>query len=199
MTADRGGPVGNVYDKYGTKNPVSRLLVQRFRGRINALILGASPSSLLDVGCGEGVVTDELARLLRGARVTGIDVPDPMLAAEWEQREAEYVSGSAYELPFDDDEFDLVSAIEVFEHLERPEAAVAEMARVTRRHVLVSVPRPWQHPRPYSALLPPRNHDARRYSRGRRAGLGALPVDHRARDGSLSGPAPAPRLTTIRP
>lgn len=141
MTADRGGPVGNVYDKYGTKNPVSRLLVQRFRARIDSLIVSTSPGSLLDVGCGEGVVTDELAELLPGARVAGIDVPDPALAAEWAHREAEYVAGSAYELPFEDGEFDLVSAIEVFEHLERPAAALSELARVARRHVLVSVPR----------------------------------------------------------
>jgi ubiquinone/menaquinone biosynthesis C-methylase UbiE len=141
MTADRGGPVGNVYDKYGTKNPVSRLLVKRFRARIDTLILSTSPGSLLDVGCGEGVVTDELAALLPSARVTGIDVPDPTLAAEWARRNAEYVAGTAYELPFDDGEFDLVSAIEVFEHLERPAAALSEMARVARRYVLVSVPR----------------------------------------------------------
>jgi ubiquinone/menaquinone biosynthesis C-methylase UbiE len=141
MTADRGGPVGNVYDKYGTKNPVSRLLVQRFRARIDALILSTLPRSVLDVGCGEGVVTDELAALLPGARVTGVDVPDPALAAEWALRKAEYVAGNAYELPFENSEFDLVSAIEVFEHLERPEAALAELVRVARRHVLVSVPR----------------------------------------------------------
>ena len=68
-------------------------------------------------------------------------MPDPLLTSEWEQRNAEYIAGSAYELPFADGEFDLVAAIEVFEHLERPEAALAEMARVARRHVLVSVPR----------------------------------------------------------
>jgi ubiquinone/menaquinone biosynthesis C-methylase UbiE len=141
MTADRGGPVGNHYDKYGTKNPVSRLLVRRFRARIDNLIRTVAPASLLDVGCGEGIVTDELALLLPSARVTGIDVPNAGLASEWSRRSAEYVAGTAYELPFDDGEFDLVSAIEVFEHLERPEAALTEMARVARKHVLVSVPR----------------------------------------------------------
>ena len=43
-------------------------------------------------------------------------------------------------LPFADDEFDLVAAIEVLEHVPDPERTVAEMARVARGHLLVSVP-----------------------------------------------------------
>ena len=45
------------------------------------------------------------------------------------------------QLPFADGEFDLAAAIEVLEHVPDPERAVAEMARVARRHLLVSVPR----------------------------------------------------------
>ena len=44
-------------------------------------------------------------------------------------------------LPCDDDEFDLATAIEVLEHVPDPEQTVSEMARVARRHLLVSVPR----------------------------------------------------------
>jgi 2-polyprenyl-3-methyl-5-hydroxy-6-metoxy-1,4-benzoquinol methylase len=47
----------------------------------------------------------------------------------------------AGELPFAAAEFDLVSAIEVLEHLPDPASTVAEMARCARRHLLVSVPR----------------------------------------------------------
>ncbi len=43
-------------------------------------------------------------------------------------------------LPFADDEFDLAAAIEVLEHVPDPEPTVAEMARVAKRHLLVSVP-----------------------------------------------------------
>lgn len=141
MTADRGGPVGNTYDKYGTSNPIARFLVDRFRRRVADLVTNTAPTSVLDVGCGEGVITDELAAILPGARVVGLDVPDPRLEVEWRGRKAEFTAGSAYELPFEDASFDLVSAIEVFEHLERPDRALAELVRVARRHVLVSVPR----------------------------------------------------------
>ncbi|MBV9467198.1 MAG: methyltransferase domain-containing protein, partial [Solirubrobacterales bacterium] len=44
------------------------------------------------------------------------------------------------ELPFADDEFDLVAAIEVLEHVSEPQRTLAEMQRVARRHLLVSVP-----------------------------------------------------------
>lgn len=141
MTADAGGPVGNTYDKYGTKNPVSRFLVDRFTRAIESVATGVAPASVLDVGCGEGVVTMQLAAALPGARVVGLDVPDPDLEREWARTEGEFVAGSAYELPFADASFDLVSAIEVFEHLERPHDALRELVRVARRHVLVSVPR----------------------------------------------------------
>jgi ubiquinone/menaquinone biosynthesis C-methylase UbiE len=47
----------------------------------------------------------------------------------------------AEHLPFADGEFDLATAIEVLEHVPDPEHTVAEMARVARGHLLVSVPR----------------------------------------------------------
>jgi SAM-dependent methyltransferase len=47
----------------------------------------------------------------------------------------------AENLPFADGEFDLASAIEVLEHVPDPEHTLAEMARVARGHLLVSVPR----------------------------------------------------------
>src|SRR5207302_1581080 len=53
----------------------------------------------------------------------------------------EFTTGRAEQLPFERDEFDLVAAIETLEHVTDPERAVGELARVARRHALVSVPR----------------------------------------------------------
>jgi len=81
---------------------------------------------------------------LNGGRIVGIDLDDPKLRAEWEQRRRanlEYKVEDATHLSFADDEFDMASAIEVLEHVPDPERTVAEMARVARRWVLVSVPR----------------------------------------------------------
>ena len=66
-------------------------------------------------------------------RVVGIDLDDPLLHAEWEQRQApnlEYQVMKAENLPFADGEFDVATAIEVLEHVPDPAHTVAEMARV---------------------------------------------------------------------
>ena len=81
---------------------------------------------------------------LGDGRIVGIDLDDPKLRAEWEKRERpnlEFRAEEATRLSFADDEFDLASAIEVLEHVPEPEATLAEMARVARGHLLVSVPR----------------------------------------------------------
>jgi ubiquinone/menaquinone biosynthesis C-methylase UbiE len=144
VTVDREGTVtGNTYDKYGSTNPVVKRLMARFEGTLDELFTKAAPKSLLDVGCGEGVLTEQWAKRIDG-RVVGIDLDDPQLHAEWEKRQAqnlEYKVMKAENLPFADGEFDVASAIEVLEHVPDPEHTVAEMARVASGHVLVSVPR----------------------------------------------------------
>jgi 2-polyprenyl-3-methyl-5-hydroxy-6-metoxy-1,4-benzoquinol methylase len=145
VTVDREGTVtGNTYDKYGSQNPVVRRLMAGFGRTLDDLFTTAAPRSLLDVGCGEGMLTHGWARRLGDGRVVGIDLDDPHLHAEWERRRApnlEYRVMKAEHLPFADGEFDLATAIEVLEHVPDPEHTVAEMARVASRHLLVSVPR----------------------------------------------------------
>jgi SAM-dependent methyltransferase len=146
VTVDREGTVtGNTYDKYGSTNPVVRRLMAGFEGTLDELFTQADPQSLLDVGCGEGVLTHQWAqRLGDERRVVGIDLDDPALHAEWAKRTApnlEYRVMKAENLPFADDEFDTATAIEVLEHVPDAEHTVAEMARVAKRWLLVSVPR----------------------------------------------------------
>ena len=145
VTVDDSGVVtGNTYDKYGSTNPVVRRLMARFEGTLDELFKQAAPTSLLDVGCGEGVLVQEWAQQIAPARVVGIDLEEPSIQAGWAQRQApnlEYRIMHAENLPFADGEFDAASAIEVLEHVPDPAHTVAEMARVAQRHLLVSVPR----------------------------------------------------------
>jgi 2-polyprenyl-3-methyl-5-hydroxy-6-metoxy-1,4-benzoquinol methylase len=146
VTVDREGTVtGNTCDKYGSTNPVVRRLMARFEGTLDELFAQADPQSLLDVGCGEGVLTHQWAQHVGDERrVVGIDLDDPALHAEWAKRTApnlEYRVMKAENLPFADGEFDAATAIEVLEHVPDAEHTVAEMARVASGHLLVSVPR----------------------------------------------------------
>jgi 2-polyprenyl-3-methyl-5-hydroxy-6-metoxy-1,4-benzoquinol methylase len=137
-------PTGNTFDKYGSRNPVVRRLMGGFERTLDELFIRAAPRSILDVGCGEGVLTGQWAGRLRDGRVVGLDLPDPKLEAEWAQRTApnlQFVPADVTAgLAYGDGEFELVCATEVLEHVPAPERVVAEMARVASRHLIVSVP-----------------------------------------------------------
>ena len=142
--SSEGVVTGNTFDKYGSSNPAVQRLMAGFERTLDELFAAAAPESLLDVGCGEGVLTHRWAQRLGDRRVVGIDLDDPKLRAEWEQRSApnlEYRAVNAKALPFADREFDVATAIEVLEHLPDAEHTLSEMARCTRGHLIVSVPR----------------------------------------------------------
>jgi 2-polyprenyl-3-methyl-5-hydroxy-6-metoxy-1,4-benzoquinol methylase len=99
---------------------------------------------VLDVGCGEGVLTLRWAKALGDRPVVGLDLADPKLEAEWRTRSRpnlSFVAGRGEQLDFGEGDFDLVAAIETLEHVPNPRETLAEMRRVARRYLLVSVPR----------------------------------------------------------
>jgi 2-polyprenyl-3-methyl-5-hydroxy-6-metoxy-1,4-benzoquinol methylase len=138
-------PTGNTFDKYGSTNPVVRRLMSGFESTLAELFAAADPQSVLDVGCGEGVLTYRWAERLGGKPVLGIDLPDPKLEAHWMTRRRSNLEFRVMDVDglasFPDASFDLAAAIEVLEHVPDPEHTLAEMARVSARHLLISVPR----------------------------------------------------------
>jgi SAM-dependent methyltransferase len=142
--SDSGIVTGNTYDKYGSANPVVRRLMGGFERSLDELLDRAAPRTLLDVGCGEGVLVHRWAQRLREGRLVGIDLEEESIQEGWARHQApnlEYRVMEAQKLPFADGEFDLASAIEVLEHVPDPERTLREMARCAARHLLVSVPR----------------------------------------------------------
>jgi len=100
---------------------------------------------LLDVGCGPGTITADLARRVGPGRVVGLDRAEAPLVAARAEAAAQglehltYVVGDVYRLDFPDDSFDVVHAHQVLQHLTDPVAALREMARVARPGGLVAV------------------------------------------------------------
>ena len=91
------------------------------------------------------MLTHQWAQRIRGGRVVGIDLDDPQLHAEWEERQApnlEYQVMKAENLPFADGEFERRQRrSRCSSTCPIPRHTVAEMARVASRWLLVSVPR----------------------------------------------------------
>ncbi|MEO8827237.1 methyltransferase domain-containing protein [Lapillicoccus sp.] len=99
---------------------------------------------VLDVGCGPGTVTLDLAELVTPGTTVGVDaVPEPLDAARVNAQRrgderTEFRVGDVYDLEADDGEFDVVHAHQVLQHLTRPVAALREMRRVCRAGGLVA-------------------------------------------------------------
>ena len=133
--------VGNVYDKYGTRNPIARAIMGGFLRSVTELYKQVGPASVLEVGCGEGRLAQHLVR--NGGRPSRFVATDLEIAAIDPRLDPliQVQAASVYELPFESASFDLVVCCEVLEHLDAPEAGLAEVARVARRGVIVSTPR----------------------------------------------------------
>ncbi|MFD2092680.1 methyltransferase domain-containing protein [Blastococcus deserti] len=99
---------------------------------------------LLDVGCGPGTITVDLASRVTPGRVVGLDVSaDPLAEARVSADRAgvavTFEVGDVYALSAADDSFDVVHAHQVLQHLTDPVAALREMARVCRPGGLIAV------------------------------------------------------------
>lgn len=132
------------YQKFQTRNPVVRSLIDRFYENVREIVAPLAADSTLDAGCGEGETMLRLDPVL-GRRLLGVDISEPAVALASERvGRADVRCASVYELPVDRDQFDLVLCLEVLEHLEDPDAALRELARASRSDVVVSVPfEPW--------------------------------------------------------
>jgi SAM-dependent methyltransferase len=94
--------------------------------------------SLLDIGCGPGTITVDLARLVAPGPVIGLDA-EAAIVAQAEQLEAasalpnlRFEVGDLFALSYDDATFDVVHAHQVLQHLGDPVAALTELRRVLR-------------------------------------------------------------------
>jgi SAM-dependent methyltransferase len=121
--------------KYLSRNPLKRFLLTRFLARSRALV-GVEAVSVLDVGSGEGLFWEDYVP----PKLVALDIRHEALIEGRTRTGALAVEGSVFSLPFDDGSFDLVTAIEVLEHLVDPAAALDEIRRVTRGRLVASVP-----------------------------------------------------------
>jgi 2-polyprenyl-3-methyl-5-hydroxy-6-metoxy-1,4-benzoquinol methylase len=135
---------GNVYDKYGTSNPVERRLVGAFLSDVRELVARTGAREAHEVGCGEGELAMMLAR--QGLRVRGSDASAEVISEAQRRAEAAGLDVAYRAAPIDslaapDDAAELIVCCEVLEHLDEPEAALDKLIGLARPWLLVSVPR----------------------------------------------------------
>lgn len=128
--------------KYGTSNPVVQKLLARWLGKLTQ-VLGTPTGTVVDVGVGEGFALERM--FPSGTPAVALEYRhDKARVASEKLAAVAVVRGDAGVLPFPDASADLVTSIEVLEHLPIYEQAVGEMARICRGRLVVSVPwEPW--------------------------------------------------------
>lgn len=131
--------------KYESSGRIGRWLVDRFYEGVRQLLVPAlrPGDSVLEVGSGAGYSAQRLMSWLRPDQpFLGSDVGASLLAkARARNPGTAFLQQSVYDLAVPDKSIDVVVMLEVLEHLERPEAALAELRRVARYRVLLSTPR----------------------------------------------------------
>ena len=114
-------------------NPVKFAYFKKIMDR--RLLTHPHDRRVLDVGCGGGYLSEELAKA--GLRVTGIDlsrrsIDSAKKHAEKQNLEIDYFPGSAEDLPFAPESFDFVCCCDVLEHVHDTGRVIAEISRVLK-------------------------------------------------------------------
>ena len=126
--------------KHTSTNPLQRDLIARFHRAVTALVAHTGARQVLDAGCGEGFgLREAITPVLPAA--TGLDVSiESLRFAQHLNPTLPFVAGSLMALPFPDHSFELVTCLEVLEHLDHPDQGLAELCRVSARWLILSVP-----------------------------------------------------------
>ncbi|WP_449301955.1 class I SAM-dependent methyltransferase [Pseudoxanthomonas mexicana] len=137
------GPAGNYYDKYRTRNPIARWLMQGFLSGFDRLSSSIPSGPVLEVGCGEGELSMRLAA--RGHRVRGCDVSADVIDEARGRARSAGLAVEFWQCDIQDlteqDAAPLVICCEVLEHLLDPQAGLERLALLARPWLIVSVPR----------------------------------------------------------
>lgn len=147
---DSTGGVGELFigiahaDKYQSGNWIANWLVTQFMASILDAVKQTGSVEVHEVGCGEGHILGMLAR--NNFQVRGSDVSETSLAVAKNESERHSLHiplqmKSIYDLDPTFDSADIVLCCEVLEHLAEPEQALKKLISVTRKDLILSVPR----------------------------------------------------------
>jgi len=127
-------------EKYEQENWLAKKMIARFQKKISLLLANLDYNSLHEVGCGEGYSLNFLIRI-KEANISASDVSaEALTLAEKKHPQIKFYQASVYKSPFNDNQFDLVVASQVLEHLKNPQKALLEIKRISNNYCLFTVP-----------------------------------------------------------
>ena len=144
VIVEAGVVAGNVYDKYETKNPIARKMMQGFENTVKELVSLSGATDIHEVGCGEGHLSSELMAMQGISSVCGSDFSTQIIDLACRIHGSEgivFKAASIYELDSEKDSAELIVCCEVLEHLEEPDRALQVLQSLARPYCLLSVPR----------------------------------------------------------
>ncbi len=144
LLLENGIVVGNIEDKQNLKNPLARLLVHNFNRTISRMIRVVNPTTVLELGCGEGAVTRMILEN-SAARILSTDISESVLRQAETALCSERVSFECINIydTFDKSKYaaELVICCEVLEHLSDPLKGLSQIQTLASPYCLISVPR----------------------------------------------------------
>jgi SAM-dependent methyltransferase len=127
--------------KYTSKNPIQKLLIHNFIRKLFMCLDNLTIKTVLDAGCGEGFILSEFKDRGIGEYLEGIDFSEEALSIGKKLFPGlKLGKGDIYNMPYENNSFDLVISTEVMEHLEKPDKALDEVIRVSSKYCMFSVP-----------------------------------------------------------
>jgi len=127
--------------KYESGNPVVQRLLGRFLDRVVGLTAGQAPRTVVDLGCGEGLVAQRVLARVPAVAYRGIELsPEAATQARANAPDAEIRQGDIRAIDAERGWADVALCLEVLEHLDDPEPAVRRIAEWTGGLALISVP-----------------------------------------------------------
>lgn len=139
--AESGKISGNVYDKYHSKNPIARYLMNNFLKTFDSHFGKTKPLKCLEVGCGEGHLLSHIHQSSPATYLDGIDFSQKIIdCARANNPDIFFKQADILDLPYESEEFDLVVTCEVLEHIDAYAQALSEIRRVGNKRFIFSVP-----------------------------------------------------------
>jgi SAM-dependent methyltransferase len=127
--------------KYQTKNPVVRHLIRRFLTSVTTEVNRVGPNTVLDFGCGEGIVAQKVLEEHPSVAYTGYDISDEAVQqARIRNPRAQFHCADLLQPNSEMGSADVVICLEVLEHLTHPEVLLSRIRRATVRVAILSVP-----------------------------------------------------------